>query len=230
MTASRQPLHAQTTGYYAVVVAVFCGLLIISNVAATKLFVVGDRIFDGGAFLFPLVYVVGDLLSEVYGLRATRRAIFLGFGLCILAALTFLVVQAMPPAPTWPHQEAFEAILGFVPRIVIASLAAFVCGQLLNAWVLVRIKLRTDEPRLWLRLIGSTLAGEAVDTLVFCTIAFYGVITGREFLNYLVTGFVLKVTVEVLVLPITYRLVAVLKRHEPTYGKHDSALAIPAGA
>ena len=227
MSDSRQPLHAQTTGYYAIVVAVFCGLLIISNVAATKLFVVGGRIFDGGAFLFPLVYVVGDLLSEVYGLRATRRAIFLGFALCTLAALTFLVVQAMPPAPTWPNQEAFEAILGFVPRIVFASLAAFVCGQLLNAWVLVRIKLRTDEPRLWLRLIGSTIAGEALDTLVFCTIAFYGVVTGKEFLNYLVTGFVLKVAVEVLVLPVTYRVVAWLKRHEPTYGRNlDETISV----
>lgn len=225
-TRDRQPAYARTTGNYATVVAVFCGLLIISNIGATKLIAAGPLITDGGAFLFPLVYVVGDVMSEVYGWRATRRAIWLAFGLSALAAVTFLAVQAAPPAPDWPNQEAFEAVLGFVPRIVVASLAGFLCGQMLNAWVLVRIKARTDEPRLWLRLIGSTGVGELVDTVVFCTIAFYGVLTGWPFVNYVVTGYVYKVAVEVLVLPVTYRVIGLVKHHEPTYGKHDEAQVV----
>ncbi len=229
-TPQQQPAYARTTGHYATVVAVFCGLLIISNVGATKLISAGPLITDGGAFLFPLVYVVGDVMSEVYGWRATRRAIWLAFGLSGLAAVTFLAVQAAPPAPDWHNQAAFEAVLGFVPRIVLASLAGFLCGQLLNAWVLVRIKARTDEPRLWLRLIGSTGVGELVDTIVFCTIAFYGVLTGWPFVNYVITGYFYKVAVEVLVLPITYRVIAVIKRHEPTYGKHDPAQPLPVSA
>ena len=212
------PAHAVVTGHYATLVAIFCGLLIISNIGATKLIAAGPLITDGGAFLFPLVYVVGDVLSEVYGWRATRRAIWLAFALSGLAALTFWLVQQAPPAPDYVNQEAFEAVLGFVPRIVLASLCGFVVGQLLNAWVLVAIKARTQERRLWLRLVGSTAVGEFADTFVFCTIAFYGVITGWTFANYVITGYVYKVAVEAIVLPITYRVIALVKRNEPTYG------------
>lgn len=214
----KQPAFARTTGHYATVVAVFCALLVVSNIGATKLIAVGPLITDGGAFLFPLVYVIGDVLSEVYGWAATRRAIVLAFGLSALAALTFWVVQSAPPAPDWPNQEAFEAVLGFVPRIVLASLCGFLAGQMLNAWTLVRIKARTLESRLWMRLLGSTAVGEFADTLVFCTIAFYGVITGWTFVNYVVTGYVYKCLVELLVMPVTYRVIAAVKRGEPTYG------------
>ncbi|HEX6887958.1 MAG TPA: queuosine precursor transporter [Candidatus Nanopelagicales bacterium] len=220
-----EPARAAVTGHFWVVAAVFCGLLLISNIGATKLIAVGPLITDGGAFLFPLVYVVGDVLSEVYGWRATRRVIWLAFGLSALAALTFLAVQAAPPATDWPNQEAFEAVLGFVPQIVLASLAGFVVGQSLNAWTLVRIKARTAERRLWVRLLGSTAVGEFADTLVFCTIAFYGVLTGWSFVNDVVVGYLYKVLVEVLVLPITYRVIALVKRHEPTYGVPVTAAA-----
>lgn len=224
-----QVAYARTSGHYATVVAIFCGLLIISNVGATKLIAAGPLITDGGAFLFPLVYVVGDVLSEVYGWRATRRAIWLAFGLSALAAFTFWLVQLAPPAADWPNQAAFEAVLGFVPRIVLASLAGFLVGQLLNAWVLVRIKGRTQESRLWLRLIGSTAVGEFADTLVFCTVAFYGVITGWTFVNYVITGYVYKVAIEVVVMPVTYRVIALVKRHEPTYGVAAEPDAVAAG-
>jgi hypothetical protein len=224
------PAYARTSGHYATVDAIFCGLLIISNIGATKLIAVGPLITDGGAFLFPLEYVVGDVLSEVYGWRATRRAIWLAFGLSALAALTFWLVQQAPPAADWPNQAAFEAVLGFVPRIVLASLAGFLVGQMLNAWVLVRIKARTREGRLWMRLLGSTAVGEFADTLVFCTVAFYGVITGWTFVNYVVTGYLYKVAVEVLVMPVTYRVIAVVKRNEPTYGVHPEPELAPAAA
>lgn len=188
-----------------------------SNIGAVKLIEFGPIITDGGAFLFPLVYIVGDVLSEVYGLKAARRAIFLAFALSILASLTFWAVQAAPPADGWENQGAFEAVLGFVPRIVLASVCGFLVGQLLNAYVLVKIKERTAERALWFRLIGSTVVGELADTLTFCTIAFYGVITGSDFVNYVITGYVYKTLLEVVLLPITYRVIALMKRIEPTY-------------
>ena len=202
---------------YPIVVTVFVSMLLISNIAAVKLFAVGPLILDGGIFLFPLVYILGDVLAEVYGFNAAKRAVLLAFAMSGLAALTFLIVGAVPPVDSWGNQEAWDAVLGFVPRIVVASLAAFLIGQLLNAYVLVWIKQRTDEGRLWVRLLGSTAVGQAADTLVFCTIAFYGVITGAEFWNYVIVGYLGKTLIEVLLLPITYRVIAYVKHHEPTY-------------
>jgi uncharacterized integral membrane protein (TIGR00697 family) len=205
------------SGLYPVIVAVFVGLLLISNIGATKLISFGPLITDGGAFLFPLTYIIGDILSEVYGFRAARRAILLGFAMSVLAAVTFFVVQISPPADGYENQAAFEAVLGFVPRIVLASICGYLVGQLLNSYVLVRIKERTKERKLWLRLIGSTVVGEFADTFVFCTIAFYGVITGAEFWNYVLVGYVYKTLLEVVLLPITYPTIRWVKRREPTY-------------
>ena len=216
-TRSTTQFATVTTGYYPVVVAVFCWLLLISNIGSTKLIEFGPIITDGGAFLFPLVYITGDVLSEVYGLKAARRAIYLGFFLAVLAALTFWLVQISPPANGYENQEAFEAVLGFVPRIVLASICGYLVGQLLNAYVLVKIKERTQEKALWVRLIGSTVIGELADTVVFCTIAFYGIITGGEFLNYVVIGYLYKTLLEVVLLPLTYRVISAVKQHEPTY-------------
>ena len=197
--------------------AVFVALLVISNVGAVKLISAGPLILDGGAFLFPLVYIAGDVLSEVYGFKAARKTIYIGFGMAILSALTFWLIQMSPSANGWENQGAFEAILGFVPRIVLASVCGFLVGQLLNAYVLVKIKARTNEGSLWLRLIGSTVVGEFADTIVFCTIAFYGILTGGDFLNYVIVGYVYKTLLEVLLLPITYRVIAYVKANEPTY-------------
>ena len=208
---------AEIHSLYPFVVALFVGILLISNIGATKLISFGPIITDGGALLFPLVYVIGDVMSEVYGWRASRRAIILGFALAALASLTFYLVQLSPPAPGWENQAAFEAILGFVPRIVLASVCGFLVGQLLNSYVLIKIKQRTNEKHLWVRLIGSTVVGEFADTIVFCTIAFYGIITGADFVNYVVTGYVYKTLLEVVLLPITYPTIAWVKKHEPSY-------------
>ena len=198
--------------------AVFVALLVISNVGAVKLISAGPLILDGGAFLFPLVYITGDVLSEVYGFKAARKTILIGFGMAILSALTFWLIQLSPSAPGWENQSSFEAILGFVPRIVLASVCGFLIGQLLNSYVLVKIKARTNESALWVRLIGSTVVGELADTVVFCTIAFYGILTGADFLNYVIVGYVYKTLLEVVLLPITYRVIAYVKTNEPTYG------------
>lgn len=217
-TPNAAPSFAQVTrSYYPVISAVFVALLVISNVGAVKLISAGPLILDGGAFLFPLVYITGDVLSEVYGFKAARKTIYIGFGMAILSALTFWLIQLSPAANGWENQGAFEAILGFVPRIVLASVCGFLVGQLLNAYVLVKIKARTNEGSLWLRLIGSTVVGEFADTIVFCTIAFYGILTGGDFLNYVIVGYFYKTLLEVLLLPITYRVIAYVKANEPTY-------------
>lgn len=228
---SPQPRFAERPrGVYDVVVALFCCLLLISNVAAVKLIQFGPEvdlfgfpvlpiITDGGALLFPLTYVLGDVLAEVYGWRGARRAIAIGFATSVVASLTFLIVGAAPPAADWPNQEAFVAVLGFVPRIVVASLLGYAVGQLLNAWVLVRLKRRTKEGSLWARLLGSTLVGEAADTTIFCVVAFAGIITGGTLLNYVIVGYVYKVAIEALFLPATYQVIRMVKRREPTYAE-----------
>jgi uncharacterized integral membrane protein (TIGR00697 family) len=199
---------------YPIIAAIFCALLLISNIGATKFIDFGFIKTDGGAFLFPLVYILGDILTEVYGFKAARRVIYTGFGLGALAGLTFWLVQIAPAASDWPNQGAFESILGFVPQIVIASITAFLLGQLANSWTLVRIKKITKEKKLWARLIGSTAVGELVDTIVFTMIASLGRLSFDEFLNYLVVGYLYKSLVEVALLPITYPVIAYVKKRE----------------
>lgn len=226
MNTHEQAPHfaASTKSFYPVISAVFVALLVISNVGATKLISFGPLILDGGAFLFPLVYIAGDVLSEVYGFAAAKRTIFLGFAMAVLSALTFWAVQESPAASGWEYQTDFEHILGFVPRIVFASVCGFLVGQLLNSYVLVAIKRRTQEGKLWFRLIGSTVLGELADTITFCTIAFYGILTGADFMNYVVVGYVYKTLLEVVLLPITYRVIAYVKKNEPTYAPQTAAV------
>jgi uncharacterized integral membrane protein (TIGR00697 family) len=226
-TASTASFATAPSGTYAVLVAVFCGLLLISNIAATKTITVvdglpdllGGGIFtDGGAILFPLTYIVGDVLAEVYGLRQAKRAIWVGFSLAALASLTFLAVGAAPPGPGYENQEAFSAVLGFVPRIVLASLAGYLVGQFLNAYVVVKIKERTKERHLWARLIGSTVVGEFADTMLFCFIAFVGIFpTWGGLISYAIAGYFYKVLVEVIMLPVTYAVIRAIKKREPGY-------------
>ena len=208
---------------YTTISAVFVGILLISNVVAVKPIAFGavsigeyslPLVFDGGVFLFPLAYILGDVLVEVYGLRASRRTILVAFMLAALASLAILATQISPPADGWENQEAFAAVLGFVPRIVLASLIAFLAGQLLNAWVLDRMRNRTSGRFLRTRLIGSTVVGQLADTLLFCTIAFAGVITGIDFVMYVVLGYLVKVLAEVVLLPVTTRVIKSVRKAE----------------
>lgn len=207
----------QARGNYDIIVALFCSFLLISNVGATKLIAFGPIITDGGAFLFPLTYIFGDVLAEVYGMARARRAILLGFIVAITASLIFFIVDVAPPAPEWPNQDAWHAVLGFVPRIVAASLAGYLVGQLLNAKVLVAMKARSAEPGLWRRLVGSTVVGELADTVVFCLVAWIGLISAGMMVNYIVVGYLYKVIVEIVLLPVTYRVIAFVKSREPDY-------------
>ena len=221
------------SGTYAVVVALFCGLLLISNVAATKPISViesgvpllGGIFTDGGALLFPLTYVLGDVLAEVYGLRQARRAIVVGFVLAAVASIMFLVVGAAPPAPGYQNDEAFRAVLGFVPQIVLASLCGYLAGQFLNAYVVVKIKQRFGERRLWVRLVSSTVLGELVDTVLFGVIAFAAIFTTSQLISFIVVGWLWKVGVEAIFLPVTYAVIKAIKRREPDYAVHAADAA-----
>ncbi|MEW1739368.1 queuosine precursor transporter [Nocardia beijingensis] len=224
-------------GYYAPIVALFTATLIISNICATKgVEFFGDRSVslgplqilpiatDGAFFLFPLAYILGDVLSEVYGFRATRRAIYYGFAALLLTVVCFAIAIRLPAASFYDNQEAFRTVLGTTPRLVIAGLAGYFVGQLLNSATLVLIKERTKEKYLWARLIGSTIVGEFADTLIFCSIAAgaIGIDTWQQFVNYVIVGFIWKTLCEVFVLPITYRVIASLKKREPSYAPTEA--------
>ena len=205
--------------YYPVLVAVFTALVIISNVTATKGVAIGPIITDGGFIVFPLTYVIGDVLAEVYGFRAARRAIVLGFVMNGLAACAFWVTVYLPAADFYPNQEHFANVVGAYTQLIVAGLAGFIVGQTINAWTVVAIKQRTKEKHLWARLVGSTFAGQLGDTLVFCSIAAsaIGITTFRDFAVYTALGWFYKTAVEVVMLPITYRVIGYVKKHEPTY-------------
>lgn len=200
--------------YYDLILAAFAAMLLISNLAATKLIAFGPIITDGGAVLFPLIYILNDVLTEVYGYKHARRAIWMGFSVMLLAVFSFTIVRYMPSAAEYTNQAAYEAVLGFFPRIVAASLVAYLFGSFLNAYVLAKLKVRTGGKKLWLRLIGSTVVGEFFDTIIFAFVAFGGIITGWDMVVYILIGWGFKTAVEVVLLPVTYRVIAWLKRKE----------------
>ncbi|KGF05844.1 queuosine precursor transporter [Arcanobacterium sp. S3PF19] len=213
MTHAAKPQHSM----YDIFAVCFVAFLLLSNIGATKLIALGPLVFDGGAILFPLTYIIGDVLSEVYGFAKARRAIVLGFIIALLASIVFWLIILAPAHESYTDQAAFEAVLGVVPRFVAASLLGYLCGQILNSWVLVKIKARFGENRLWVRLIGSTVAGEFVDSVIFCVVAWIGVSTAATIANLTVVGFLYKVGVEVVLLPLTYAVIRWVKAHEITY-------------
>jgi hypothetical protein len=201
---------------YPVLLALFTTIFVLSNIVSTKGVQVGPLVMDGAFFLFPAAYVIGDVISECYGFRAARRAVWTGFLAMIIAVSTFYVAILLPAASFYEGQAAFAATLGLVPRIVVASLSGYAAGQLLNAWLLTLMKDRLGERGLWKRLLGSTVVGEFGDTLIFCLIAapVIGISTVGDTANYVVVGFVWKTLVEVVVMPITYLVIRRIKAHE----------------
>jgi len=200
--------------YLPVIAGLFVAVLCISNVASTKIVQMGPFSFDGGTLLFPLSYIFGDILTEVYGYRESRRVIWTGFAALGVMALTFTIVGKLPPAEGWELQPAYESILLATPRIIAASLLAYFAGEFSNSAVLSRMKLFTKGKHLWMRTIGSTLVGELVDTAAFVFIAFYGVLPLGLLWAVAVSNYVFKVGVEVLATPLTYAVVGFLKREE----------------
>ncbi|MBC7595553.1 MAG: queuosine precursor transporter [Kineosporiaceae bacterium] len=231
--ASDQPVHFASRGStrFDILLALFCVVLVVSNIVATKglefdigNFSVGSYqilpiVSDGGAILFPLAYILGDVISEVYGFRAARRAIITGFSMALIAFLTFWIVQELPAAGFYENQAAYEAVVGPVGRIILGSVLGYAAGQFLNSYVLVKMKERASEGRLFARLITSTGVGELADTFIFCAIAApaIGIDSMGVFWNYFIVGVIYKVAVELLVMPITIQVIKWLKKTEPTY-------------
>ena len=201
--------------YYDYVMAAFCVILVLSNVVgAAKVATLGGLTFGAGILFFPLSYVIGDVLTEIYGYARARRVIWAGFAATFFAAVMCWVIVAMPPAPGWEGQEVYEAAFGQVWRIVGASMIAFWAGEFVNSYVLARMKLWTRGKHLWSRTIGSTVFGQGIDSLIFYPLAFLGVWTTEQVLIVMVTNWGLKVLWEVVLTPVTYAVVGFLKRRE----------------
>ena len=200
--------------YLDIVTAVFVTVLILSNITSTKILSLGWFSFDGGTIIFPLAYIFGDILTEVYGYARARRVIWIGFAMNLLMVVVFWFVTWLPAAGDWGQQEAFSSILGVIPRIVLASLTAYLLGEFLNRYVLAKLKVKMMGKMLWLRTIGSTVIAQLVDTTIFLLIAFAGVLPWNLLLVIWVSNYIFKILVEILLLPLTYRIVGWLKRKE----------------
>ncbi|HXF79361.1 MAG TPA: queuosine precursor transporter [Usitatibacter sp.] len=208
--------------YYEFVMAAFVTILICSNligpakIAQLDFPVVGTLTFGAGVLFFPISYVFGDVLTEVYGYARSRRVIWAGFGGLAFASLMSFVVVALPPAPFWKNQEAYEIAFGGTWRIALASMIAYFCGEFVNSFVLAKMKIMTSGRWLWTRTIGSTIFGEGVDSLLFYPMAFYGsgIIPDDKLPTVMLAQFIAKVSVEVVFTPVTYWVVGALKRAE----------------
>lgn len=173
-----------------------------------------EVILSGAQLLFPITYIFGDIFTEVYGYAGSRRAIWHGFlSMSLLAALGMIITK-LPPAPGWGNQQAFETVFGFLPRLVIASLIAYWCGEFSNAFVMARMKVLTGGKHLWMRTIASTMVGQFVDTVIVMTIAFWGSINGEMIRDLIITGYLVKVGYEAAATPVTYLVINFLKKAE----------------
>ena len=211
------PARGRTYRYYDLILGAFVTVLLCSNlIGASKLAVVGGFEFGAGILFFPLSYVFGDILTEVYGYERSRRVVWAGFAALLFATVMSAMVVALPPAPTYANQAALQTIFGSTWRITLGCLVGYSAGEFTNSYVLAKMKVRTGGRHLWARTIGSTIAGEAVDSLLFYPIAFWNsdLLPNDAVVTMMVTNYGLKVLWEVLLTPVTYRVVAWLKRVE----------------
>ena len=196
---------------FVVVAAVFITALITANITAVKLISVFGWVMPAGVVVFPISYIFGDVLTEVYGYGQARRVIWLGFVCNLVLVAVIWVVQVLPPASFWDGQAAYERILGYTPRVLAASFLAYLVGEFANSFVLARMKVATRGRWLWMRTIGSTVVGQGLDSLVFISVAFWGT---RSLGGMILTQWLVKTAYEALATPVTYRVVGVLKREE----------------
>ena len=194
--------------------ALSASVLVISNIVAVKLWNFCGIAVDGGIAIFPLSYIIGDVVMELYGKKIGDHVVFVGFAINIMAVLVFLLVGALPEYPGWGGQESYNAILGFTPRIVIGSLAGYVTSGLVNNFVFAKIKKRTGEKYLFLRSLGSSMIAKVFDILLFDTIAFLGVLSFSEFCSQVAFAYGAGIVLEILLTPLTYLVVKALKKYE----------------
>ncbi len=204
----------RVTTLFLVMAALFVTLLISSNIVAVKIIEVWGRIMPAAIVLFPATYVLGDIFTEVYGFRFARRVIWLGFLCNTVAVMGFWVAGMLPSAPFWEGQDAYDAILGYTPRLLAASFAGYLVGEFSNSIVLSRLKVATQGRWLWSRTIGSTIVGQGVDSVVFITVAFMGTAAGGNLTELILTQWVVKVLYETVATPVTYAVVGYVKSRE----------------
>jgi len=210
-------VHASERNYsiwFLIIVALFVTCLITANITAVKLIDLYGFILPAAIFVFPLSYIIGDVLTEVYGYRRARQVIWLGFFCNLITVAAIGLGQILPPASFWDGQEAYVRILGYAPRLLIASFVAYLVGEFANAFVLAKMKIATRGRWLWTRTIGSTLIGQGLDSLFFITIAFAGLIPLRGLITAIVTQWLAKSLYEAAVTPLTYAAVRFLKGKE----------------
>jgi uncharacterized integral membrane protein (TIGR00697 family) len=206
--------------YYDLVMAAFVTVLVCSDVIGAgkvghvRLPLLGDFTFGAGVLFFPISYIFGDILTEVYGYARARKVVWTGFAALAFASFMSWFIVVIPPAPGWPNQAAYEASFGATPRIVFSSLTAFFAGEFANSYTLAKMKIWTGGRHLWSRIVGSTVVGEAIDSVIFYPLAFLGAWPTRLVVEVMITNYLLKVVWEVVNTPITYRIVAFLKRAE----------------
>jgi len=214
VNSQRQSSTTRHSTAFLWVAAAFVSTLILSNIVSVKLVQLGPWLMPAGVIVFPLSYIFGDVLTEVYGFHRARLVIWMGFA-CNLALVGFIAATiALPPAPIWPHQDAYATILGFAPRLLLASFLAYLIGEFANAYVLARLKVITRGRWLWLRTIGSTLVGQGLDSAVFIAVAFVGIMSGPALVAAALTQWVTKSLYEIVATPLTYVVVGYLKRRE----------------
>ncbi len=204
----------RVTGLFVVLAALFVTLLITSNIIAVKLVLVWGRILPAAIVLFPITYVLGDVLTEVYGFRFARWVIWLGFLCNAVAVVGFWIGGLLPSAPFWQEQDAYNTILGYTPRLLMASFAGYLVGEFSNSIILSRLKVATEGRWLWSRTISSTIVGQGADSVVFITVAFVGTLAGSNLTELVITQWVVKVLYEVAATPITYAVVGHVKARE----------------
>lgn len=204
----------KVSSWFVVISTVFVTCLITANIIAVKLILFLGFLVPAGIIVFPLSYLFGDILTEVYGYSAARRVIWLGFACNLLAVIAIVIGGIAPAAPFWQGQAAYAAILGFTPRLLLASFTAYLIGEFTNSFILAKLKIATRGRWLWTRTIGSTLIGEGFDTLIFITIAFWGIIPPSSMIQAILTQWIFKVVYEIAATPFTYFVVGFLKRKE----------------
>ncbi len=200
--------------YLTLTSVIFVSVLLISNIAAQKLVPVGPFVFTAGIFLFPISYIFGDILTEVYGYRNTRKIIWLGFFVSLFMAGFFYLIIELPPAPGWENQEAFATTLSQVPRVVLASLLAYLAGEFVNSYIMSALKVKMKGKKLWYRTIGSTIGGQFFDTIIFAVVAFYGIIPNDVLFTAIWSGYLFKVFYEAIATPLTIVIVKFFKSKE----------------
>jgi|APHig6443718053_1056840.scaffolds.fasta_scaffold29471_2 uncharacterized integral membrane protein (TIGR00697 family) len=211
-----------------VITGLFVGILILSNILASKMVHLGPFVFDGGTLLFPLSYIFGDILTEVYGYKASRKVIWTGLAMLVLMAVNIWIIGALPADPNWTLQKDFNNILMQMPRIVLASIIAYFAGEWSNSVVLSRLKVQTKGKMLWVRTIGSTLVGEFLDSILFVAIAFAGLYPVEILALMAFSNYLFKTVIEIAFTPFTYLIVGFVKKRERTdiydYGERYNPL------